>query len=131
MNNKKAMKQNFMYFSLIIFVAATMPIIYHKTQHKWILFKGAEKKFMAKEFNEAIPLYNESIEAGMQSPDAFLHLGSSYEATHQFPDAIKVYRAYLDIHLEDKKARLSLARVLTWNGEYKEAETEYQKTLGE
>jgi tetratricopeptide (TPR) repeat protein len=46
-----------------------------------------------------------------------------------FPEAIKWYRSYLELYPKDAEARLSYARALNWNGNFKEAEEEYLKVV--
>lgn len=128
-------KQNYLYVSLMILTIAAAIFSYRTLQTKWILIREAENKFMEKSFPEAIALYQKSMKEGLTTQEliasnSIFHLADSYNATGNFSESIKYYRLYLDKYPDDDNVRLLLARVLSWSGNFKEAEKEYQKALG-
>lgn len=125
-----AQKQNWLYILFVLLTAVVTVGIYYQAQRQWILFGKAEELFIAKKFDQAIPLYLESQKIGKTTPVLLIHLGSAYEATNQFPQAIDLYKTYLQEHPTDTKVRHSYAQVLLWNGNYDESELEYKKILG-
>lgn len=124
-----ARKQNYIYILSLMLVSIMTTILYFKTQSKWIIFKEAEHKYEAKEFAAAIPLYKKSIAEGVTTKEAYINLASAYEATRLFPEAISVYKVYLQLHPEDNQVHIKYARALSWNGNFEESQKEYQKIL--
>jgi tetratricopeptide (TPR) repeat protein len=122
-------KQNYIYFGLIVLTIVASILSYRITQKKWLLYREAENKFSEKSFKEAIALYQESLKMGNTTAHTFLHLADSYTAIRNFPEAIKYYNLYLDVYPQDSNVRLLFARTLSWNGNIKEAEEQYQKIL--
>ncbi len=122
-------KQNCIYFALIVLVSLVSVQLYISRHQEWILYREAEKKYDSKEFDGAINLYKKSLEAGLPPFKASLNLANSYVATGHFEEAISLYRDYLLAYPKDTKARLALAEALSWMGRLEEAEMEYQKIL--
>jgi tetratricopeptide (TPR) repeat protein len=114
---------------MIILTILMAIVSYQVTQKKWILYRQAENKFEEKNFKEAILLYQASMEAGPTNPNTMSRLADAYVAVGNFPQAIKWYRIYLDQYPKDLAVRLSFARALSWMGDFKEAEQEYEKVL--
>ncbi|QLH37613.1 MAG: tetratricopeptide repeat protein [Parachlamydiaceae bacterium] len=81
-----------------------------------------------KKFEEAADLYDQSLAAGGQKR-IIVNLANSYVATGHFDKAIELYKAYLIENPNDIKARLELARALSYIGKFQEAEIEYEKVL--
>lgn len=122
-------KQNYLYFGMILLTMFTALVSYRITQKKWILYRQAENQFEEKNFKEAIILFQESMKAGPTNPEAISRLADAYVAIGNFSEAIKWYRLYLNRYPKDINVRLSLARALSWMGNIKEAEQEYEKVL--
>lgn len=122
-------KQNILFFGLIIITAVASIITYHGTQQKWILFRTAENSFDQKSYQQAIHLYQKSLEKGVTTPVTYLHLADSQVAMGNFEGAIKNYRVYLNHFPHDQDVRLLLARALSWNGNIEESAKEYEKLL--
>lgn len=122
-------KQIGIYLALIIIAVVASVISYHATQQKWLLFRKAEQQFTAKNFQEAIGLYQQSLYEGFTTVNLYVHLADSYTVVGDFSEAIQYYRKYLEVHPEDRFVRLLLARVLNWDGRLGESKEEYRKLL--
>ena len=103
--------------------------IYYKMNSGWVLLRNAEELFKDKQFVDSISLFHRSFEKGIQPAESMIHLAIAYEAIGAFPRAIEWYRTYLTLYPENKKIRLAYAKALTWNGNYEEAEKEYEIIL--
>lgn len=129
MNFSIAAKQNFFYFLLVVLTSVGTILLYWNTQTDWILYRNAEIKFGEKDYESAIDLYKKSLEAGGTSPRIIEKLTNSYFAIGNFNEAITILREHLLNYPNDKKARLELARALSYTGNLEESEIEYKKTL--
>lgn len=124
-----SVRQNCIYGALI-FLTTLMTIgLYRTNNQEWLFFRNAEKKYAAKEYAEAINLYKKSLAKGLPPSKIGSNLPNALVATGQFEEAIDWYRAYLLLHPQDSRARLSLAKALSWTDKPQEAEEEYQKIL--
>lgn len=124
-----AQKQFYIYIGLILLAVLLSFVSYRMTQQKWLLYRAAETQFHQQSFREAIPLYQSSLEKGITTPILYVHLADSYTTVGNFPEAITFYRKYLEIQPQDHEVRFLLARVLNWNGDLRESESEYRKVL--
>lgn len=129
MNYSISKKQNYLFLGLVIVTIIISMITYRTTQKKWVLYSDAENKFRKKSFEQAIVVYQKSLDIGATSPLAYLHLADSYVAVGNFSEGIKFYHMYLEIYPDDQDVRLLLARALSWNGNIKESVEEYHKIL--
>lgn len=119
-------------FALIMLLAIVSSVVIYRTiRQDWILFRDAEWQYSKKNFKEAIDLYERSLKAGLPRYYISVNLANSYVAQGQFKKAIPVYQEYLIKHPNDTNARFDLAKALSWVGNSKEAEAEYQKILEE
>lgn len=124
-----AAKQNFFFFLFVFLTAIGTIGLYWHTQDEWVLFRKAEAKYGAKEFEPAIVLYKKSLEAGVPSARIRLNLANSYLAVGKFKEAIVLYKEHLLENPKDSHVRLELARALSYVGNLEESEIEYKKTL--
>lgn len=124
-------KQNCIYFTLVIFTIVTTILFYQTTRQDWILFREAENKFRAKNYPEAIDLYEKSLNQGLPYSKIVFKLADSYVNTDEFEKAIGVYQNYLLSYPTDIKVRLALANILSRTGRNEESELEYLKILDE
>lgn len=122
-------KQDYICLFLFIITIVASILSYRTSQKKWLLYREADNQFVTEKFNEAIPLYLESIKLGKTNPNITERLAASYVAVGNFSDAIRWYRTYLEIHPKDINARFALAQALSWNGNIKESEQEFRKVL--
>ncbi len=122
-------KQNWIYFMLVLLTAIGSTVVYQWTRQEWVLFREAQKKYEDAEYEGAIALYKKSVEKGIEFSKVTIQLANSYVALGNFPEAIALYRQYLSQNPGDKQTRLALARALSWTGNLKESEEEYQKIL--
>lgn len=122
-------KQNILFVGLIFLTVVASIITYHTTQQKWIHFRTAENSFHQKSYEQAVHLYQKSLEEGVTTPVTYLHLADSQVAMGNFAEAIKNYRLYLNHFPSDQDVRLLLARALSWNGNIEESAKEYEKLL--
>lgn len=126
-----AVKQNCIYVLIVIFAVIVSIGLYRLTHQEWITFREAETEYNKKNFKQAIRLYEMSLDEGLSHFFMSANLGNSYVALGKFNEAIAVFKDYLAYHPYDREARLSLAKALSWTGNTKEAEEEYQKILEE
>lgn len=124
-----AVKQNCIYFALIVFTSLISVLLYPSIHQEWVLFREAEKKYESKDYEAAIDLYKKSLEAGLPFSKISPNFANSYVAMGHFEEAIDLYREYLLIYPKDNNVRLALARALSWIGKLDEAEVEYKKIL--
>ena len=118
--------QNIIYFSLVLITVASAFFIYQYTNTAWLSFRQAENFYNQKRYSDAIVFYKKSLEQKNTIYSGQLRLAESYVAIGEFANAVVWYKHYLKAHPNDKRAHLSLARALTWNLDYKEAEQEYK-----
>ncbi|KMY67648.1 hypothetical protein AAU61_06995 [Desulfocarbo indianensis] len=71
----------------------------------------------------------EQMPAGQASPEAKLLKADLLAADKRYPQALELYRAYLDDKPDDLAARFRLAQALSWTGQYPAALKEYEIIL--
>jgi tetratricopeptide (TPR) repeat protein len=124
-------KQNLIFFGLVAFAAIFSVFLFHTTNQKVIVFKEAEGFFNEKDYKQAIMLYEKSLKLGMPINKVGPKLAISYVTINEMQKAIPVYKLYLNENPKDSLVRLEYAKVLTWLGNIKEAEDEYNQIEAE
>lgn len=93
----------------------------------WVYYRQGENYFFAKNFQQAIVLYQKSIKAGLNRPQIMAHLGDAYMATGQFHQAMQVFEGILAHDPNHKGAIRNLAGLYDQFGRLDEAIGLYSK----
>ncbi len=124
-----AQRQNIVFSGLILLSFAAGIFCYQFFERKWVIYRDAEKAYFHHDYPSAVTLYKRSFDEGLKTPSAFSHLAASYVSIGNFQEGIKWYKSYLEIYPDDIEARQAYADVLKWNGNFKEAQEQYQTIL--
>ena len=83
----------------------------------------------AKLYDQAAPYYLGAAKDPKQKPAATIGLAQMRGEQGDYDEAIALLRQVLLANPTNRQARLSLARILSWSGNYKESEDEYRRLL--
>ena len=83
----------------------------------------------AKLYDQAAPYYMEAAKDPKQKTAATIELARMRGEQGDYDEATALLRQVLLANPTNRQARLSLARILSWSGNYKESEDEYRKLL--
>jgi tetratricopeptide (TPR) repeat protein len=83
----------------------------------------------AKLYDQAAPYFLEAAKDPKEKTAATTDLAQMRGEQGDYNEAITLLREVLRANPTDRQARLSLARILSWAGNYKESEDEYRKLL--
>ena len=82
-----------------------------------------------KKHAEAIIEYRNALKQDAQFGEARLKLAKSYEATRDFPRALKEYARAADVMPDNHEAQLAAARLLVMSGNFQEGKARAEKVL--
>lgn len=85
-------------------------------------FKQAEDYINQKDYNKAIPLFNEVVKDDPQNADAYNYLGYSYRQMGKLDDALKYYQMALKIDPNHKGANAYLGELYLMKNDLPKAE---------
>ena len=83
----------------------------------------------AKLCDQAAPYYLEAAKDPKEKTAATIELAQMRGEQGDYDEAIALLRRVLLANPTNRRARLSLARILSWNGNYKESEDQYRRLL--
>ena len=84
-------------------------------------FKYANLLVRQGQYEAAIPLYQNVLEEDPYRNNAWLYLGTCYEALEQYESAIEHYQKELDVDFDDFEVRYRVGRCLLKKGDFQEA----------
>lgn len=122
-------KQIIAFVFLLICTAAITTGAYFYFRSGWIAYHSAEASYKKKEYVQAINSYNSAMLQGVYTRVLVFHLGDALTAEKRFEEAAQLYRHYLISYPDDNSARLRLARVLSYSGDFEGAAKEQQTLL--
>ncbi len=122
-------KQVIAFLFLLIFTAAITTGAYFYFRSGWIEYYAAESYYTKKQYVQAIDSYNSAMLQGIYTRVLVFHQGDALTAEKRFDEAIQLYRQYLTLYPDDDSARLRLARVYSYNGDFENAAKENQILL--
>lgn len=124
-------RQVLVYLLLLLLTFSIVTPLYFKVRREWILFHEGEVAYHKKDYPEAISLFKEAMRGGVETRDIYLHLGDAYTAAGTFPEAVALYRGYLEKYPDDDAVRLRYARVLSYSGDFENSTKEYKQVMKE
>lgn len=123
------MYQYIVYTLFVLLTAIATFGLYHLIEKDVIAFHQGEVYFNQKKYQESIEAYRKAISLGFKGDRILRKMGDAYLIIGDFSQAASFYKAFLKQHPNDKDVRLSLARVLSYQGQYDESVKEYKQMM--
>lgn len=125
------LKQNLAMFLMSILVILTSHFAYRWIKPQWIVYHSAEEAYKNRQWQNAIALYKESFDLGLNYPNALLRLAESHIQLNQYSQAAEIYEDYLKKEPQDAFVLKDYAGMLTAEGKFDKAAEIYQRLLND
>lgn len=126
---RPAQKQKIGFVILAILLMAGTSISYRWTYPEQIAFKRAETAFARQHFESARRHYQQAFAHGLQHTHILQRLAECSVAVGDFSAGRYWYEVLLEQEPNNRRARIWMARLLTWKGAYSEAVEMYRMVL--
>jgi tetratricopeptide (TPR) repeat protein len=128
---KTARRQLLAYALMLAGAALLSMFLYRQFNPEWVCFSKAEKLFVKRDFQAAMPFYRKALEQGLRVPVAYSRLIECGSSAGDPEGSVNVLRGVVRSSSDDRTARLSLARALGRADHTDEAILEYKTLLVE